>query len=114
MADCPNCQTPVPEPAGRFCDACGLALPVARRVAPRGKPEPIEVRCPECGLHAYSRRCRGCGAQVRWPEGMLPPDEMNDMPGKGADPALELDEGNALELGEAFETEEPPAGDEEP
>jgi hypothetical protein len=114
MADCPNCQTPVPEPpASKFCDGCGLALPVLRSANVRARAraraeEPTAVRCPECGLHASARRCRGCGALVRWPEGVIPPDEQGDMPGKGADPALELpDDGMHLELGEP-EAEAPP------
>jgi hypothetical protein len=73
---CLHCQRPLPEPMGRFCDGCGLANPHYR--APAKKviaPEPSLIRCPECGLPASSRRCRGCSALVRWPEGLAPPDE---------------------------------------
>jgi hypothetical protein len=91
---CPACQHEHADPAPRFCDACGLALP---RVRPstdaraRADTE-VEVRCAECGQPATSRRCRACGARVRWPEDMVPPDE--ESPGKPPAPALELpDEG---------------------
>ena len=85
---CPACQTAHAEPAPRFCDGCGLALPRLRRAAPAAAAAPVEIRCAECGLIASSRRCHGCGARVRWPEDVLPPDEQ-DM-GRPPAPALEL------------------------
>lgn len=74
---CPHCAAPQSDPPSRFCDACGLALPVVRRAAaPAATAGEEEVRCPECGLVARARRCRGCGAPVRWPEHLVPPDEL--------------------------------------
>ena len=90
---CPHCQTAHAEPAPRFCDGCGLALPrvrppAAARAAGDAAPE---VRCSECGQQATARRCRACGARVRWPEDVIPPDE--SAPGRPPAPALELDDG---------------------
>jgi hypothetical protein len=72
--NCPSCQAPLPEPAPRFCESCGLFLPrVARRAtAPDG---PVEVRCTSCGVVATGRRCQACGVPVRWPDGQAPPGE---------------------------------------
>jgi len=87
---CPACQTAHAEPAPRFCDGCGLALPRLRRAAPAaGEAAAAGIRCGECGTPATSRRCRGCGARVRWPEDLIPPDERDEM-GKPPAPALEL------------------------
>ena len=73
---CPSCQAPQPDPpTSRFCDACGLALPVRRRAATEKIAEGAEpVRCPECGVPAVALRCRACGSRVRWPEGQDPPE----------------------------------------
>jgi hypothetical protein len=53
-------------------------------------------------MRATSRRCSGCGARVRWPEDVVPPDE--EGVGRPPAPALELPQGEAevdtLELGE--------------
>ncbi len=90
---CPSCQTPHAEPAPRFCDGCGLALPRVRPAATAtraaGAGDPAEVRCQECGTPATARRCRGCGARVRWPEDVIPPDEQEGM-GRPPAPALDL------------------------
>jgi hypothetical protein len=68
-------------------------LPRVRRAAAApAAAEPVTVRCQECGAQASSRRCRGCGARVRWPEDVIPPDEQEGV-GKPAPPALELDDG---------------------
>ena len=89
---CPHCQTAHVEPAPRFCDGCGLALPRLRSpAAARAGSETLEVRCSECGVLATARRCRACGARVRWPEDVIPPDE--GAPGKPPAPALELPDG---------------------
>jgi hypothetical protein len=66
---CAACGAEQPDPPGRFCAACALALPVARpKDAPAAAGAPAEVRCSECGIVATGPRCRGCGAKVRWPE----------------------------------------------
>ena len=74
---CPSCHAELPEPFTRFCEGCGLANPHYKPPRARKADEPTKeiVRCPECGLPAESRRCRGCGAPVRWPEGINPPGE---------------------------------------
>jgi hypothetical protein len=99
---CAACGTAHAPPGPRFCDACGLALPRVRHPGERkaSAEAATEVRCPECGLPATARRCRGCGAKVRWPDDVVPPDEADV--GKPAAPALELgdDAGPALELGD--------------
>jgi hypothetical protein len=104
---CPWCQAELADPPpSKFCDGCGLALPMARarpgagRAAAGGKGEAAVIRCGECGTVATSRRCRGCGARVRWPADVVPPDEEVQRP---IPPALELDDdgGPGLELGEA-------------
>ena len=105
---CPSCQTPHAEPVPRFCDACGLALPRVRRAATAPTGADAEVRCAECGVVAHSRRCSGCGARVRWPEGVIPPDELEGRPLPPAlelhededAPALELDDGTGTGTGE--------------
>ena len=74
--NCPHCQTPLADPVPRFCDTCGMST--GARVAPK-KPAtdaaPTEMKCPDCGMIARTRRCRGCGAPVRWPDGVEPPGE---------------------------------------
>lgn len=76
---CPHCQTAQPDPPPRFCDACGLATGLARPAASgaktKAKADVPELRCNECGLVAVSRRCRGCGGKIRWPDDAIPPDE---------------------------------------
>jgi hypothetical protein len=73
---CPTCQAELAEPFTRFCDGCGLANPYYRPPPKATATKvPLEVRCDECGLLAVSRRCRGCGAAVKWPEGVSPPGE---------------------------------------
>ena len=94
---CPSCQSEQPDPAPRFCDACGLALPKLRRAAAPASGQAPDVRCQECGVVATARRCRGCGARVRWPEDVIPPDEQDA--GKPAAPALELEEPEGEDLG---------------
>jgi hypothetical protein len=106
---CPSCQTEQPDPAPRFCDACGLALPKLRRAAPAVTADAVVVRCQECGAQASSRRCRGCGARVRWPEDMIPPDEQDGV-GKPAPPALELDEGPGEDAAFAVEVDDDVGG----
>lgn len=76
---CQHCQTEQPDPPPKFCDACGLATGAMPRkavsaAAAKAKAD-AEIRCPECGLLAVSRRCSGCGAKVRWPDDVLPIDE---------------------------------------
>ncbi len=79
--NCPHCSAPLPEPAPRFCDACGLAVPRPRQAVPADAAAPEEeVRCQECGLVATGSRCRGCGAKIRWPEGVEPIDERRPPP----------------------------------
>jgi hypothetical protein len=68
---CQHCQVELADPPQRMCDACGMATGAARPKPPATALD--EVRCPECGLPATSRRCRGCGARVRWPEDATPP-----------------------------------------
>jgi hypothetical protein len=92
---CPSCQAEQPDPAPRFCDACGLALPKVRRAAAPAGTGSADVRCQECGVVATARRCRGCGARVRWPEDVIPPDEQGS--GKPVAPALELEGGEGDE-----------------
>jgi hypothetical protein len=88
---CPYCQTEQPDPPTRFCAACGLAIPGVRPASWRtGQAQDDVVRCVECGIAATSRRCRGCGAPIRWPDGVEPPDE-EGAPGSGPAPELSLD-----------------------
>jgi len=76
---CPSCQAEQPDPPGRFCEACGVALPrLAASNTAQEKAraaEPLQVRCPECGMPAMARKCRACGARVSWPDDVTPPDE---------------------------------------
>ena len=105
---CPSCQHEHAEPAPRFCDACGLALPRLRRAAPAASAAgEVVVRCQECGAQASARRCRGCGARVRWPDDVIPPDEQEGV-GKPAAPALELDDGQGGEAAFAVEVDDDP------
>jgi hypothetical protein len=106
---CPACQTAHGEPAPRFCDGCGLALPRVRPAPSARRLDPAEslVRCPDCGTPATARRCRACGARVRWPEDMLPPDE--EAPGKPPAPALELEDDSVAIIDVPLD-DDPPEG----
>jgi hypothetical protein len=106
---CPSCQHEHADPAPRFCDACGLALPKLRRAAAPAATAEVVVRCQECGAQASARRCRGCGARVRWPDDVIPPDEQEGV-GKPAAPALELDDGQGEDAAFAVEVDDPGAG----
>ena len=79
--NCPHCQAAQPEPPSRFCDSCGLALPVARRPrvvgAAQGEEIP-QVVCGQCGTPARAARCFVCGAPVHWPEGVTPPGSQEE------------------------------------
>jgi predicted RNA-binding Zn-ribbon protein involved in translation (DUF1610 family) len=93
----------VPDPpTSKFCDGCGLALPMARVTStPRPRPDDAPaVRCRECGVQAVSRRCRNCGYPVPWPDDVLPPDEL---PARTVPPSLELggEDAPSLELDDA-------------
>jgi hypothetical protein len=77
---CPSCGAEQRTPS-RFCDACGLSMGVApsafAEVDPAEEPletTEVEVRCLECGMTAQGKRCRGCGAPIKWPEDLEPTD----------------------------------------
>jgi hypothetical protein len=95
---CPHCKTEQPEPPPKFCDKCGLVTglkrPTPASASAKKKQEELEVHCSECGIIATSRRCRGCGSKIRWPDDVLPPDER---PVRATGPAIEL-EAPVLEL----------------
>jgi hypothetical protein len=74
---CPHCQAEQAEPAGRFCAACGLALPVARKAKPADEA-PAFMACPSCGTKVRTRRCFACGSPVHWPEGATVPGDAEE------------------------------------
>ena len=73
---CPHCGHE--QESGKFCDACGLAMPAVRRPPKQAKPDEEELdaeqlkiaqethRCGQCGFSFKGRRCPNCGTLYRY------------------------------------------------
>ncbi len=61
---CRYCRTPA-APGARFCERCGMSLPVLRRAA-AARPDDAAsaVRCRSCGTAVTGAACPACGARI--------------------------------------------------